>query len=358
MPARYLLELASHRSSDKRLELLRIIAESFAVANEPPTPTIKHLLSDIVGKLLTQINPADRAQAAASLAKMDQLPDHVVSSLIHDDDIAVAGPIIRDYRKLSDRTMADVAHNGPQSHLEALAERDGVRPAVTDILVQRGEGPVLRKLACNSGATLSRQGMRVMIGKAASDPHLQEALVGRNDLSLEAVGQLLSIVSQSLVAKLRSAEVQFNPAVVQDQGAGWMSDRTKNVAQINRSIQRVRACAEKLDDVLMAIAVERRLLDLATLIAGVCDLDRDYGFNLVAQGRTDSLIVLLRALGVGWPVAERVLTLRIDKLGSEFCGPMIDEATYESVEVDVARRAIHFLKVRRAALLQQRQAVA
>lgn len=357
-PAMQLFALANEKSSEKRLELLRRITDSFTAQSEGPSPAVQILLDDIVTKLVERIEGQDRASASVTLAGMQRLPEHVATTLAFDGDIAVARPIIQDYRGLSKSVLVNLASNGSQTHLEAIAGRNSLEADVTDIVVERGNGQVVRTLAANLGAHFSRTGMNTMIGKAANDDHLKELLVNRTDLTLEAVGQLLPLVSQQLAAKLQSADLNFSSALVQEQMVGWMSDRKKAVAQVNRSIQQVRSGAEKLDMVLLELVVERRLLDVATVIAGVSDLDRDYGFNLVVQGKTDNVLVLLRALSVAWPAAQAVLKLRIDKLGAEFCGAMVDQATYESMDVAGAQRVIRFLKVRRVAMAQEKTAVA
>jgi hypothetical protein len=357
-PALQLFALATEKSSEKRLELLRRITDTFAVEVEGASPTVRHLLDEILIRLVDQIEGHDRVAAASSLLKLGRLPADVAKALVHDGDIAVARPIIQDYRGLSHAVLLDLASSGSQIHLEAIAGRDAIGPDITDIVVQRGNGQVVRTLASNHGAQFSRFGMRTMIGKAGSDEQLQVLLVGRADLSLEAIGQLLPIVPQQLAATIRSSDMTLSSTVVQDQVINWVSDRKKSIAQVNRSIERIRAGAEKLDNVLSVLVAERRLLDVATVIAGVSDLDRDYGFNLVTQGKTDNVVVLLRALAMAWPAAEGVLALRISKLGSQMCGPMIDEAAYESVEMAGAQRVIRFLKVRRAALAQEKLAAA
>lgn len=357
-PALQLFALANERSSEKRLELLRRITDTFAVEVEGASQTVRYLLDEIVTKLVDQIEASDRAAAASSLTKLERLPPDVVRTLAHDDNIAVARPIIQDYRGLPHAILVDLASSGSQTHLEAIAGRDAIGPDVTDIVVQRGNGQVVRTLASNHGAQFSRFGMRTMIGKAEHDEQLKELLVGRADLSLEAIGQLLPIVSQQLAARIRSSDMNLSPTVVQDQVVNWVSDRKKNIAQVNRSVERIRAGAEKLDNVLLVLVAERRLLDVATVIAGVSDLDRDYGFNLVTEGKVDNVVVLLRALAVAWPAAEGVLTLRISKLGSQLCGPMISQAEYDAVDVAGAQRVIRFLKVRRAAMAQEKLAAA
>lgn len=353
-----LFALANEKSSAKRLELLRRIADTFAVENEGSSSSVQYLLDEIVTKLVDQIERDDRPAASSSIAKLERLPEGVVESLAFDNDIAVARPIIQDYRGLPSAVLVDLASKGSQSHLEAIAGRNALETAVTDIVVQRGDGQVVRTLAANQTAQFSRFGMSTMISRSEQDEHLRELLVGRTDLSLEAIGQLLPLVSQQLAERLRSSDLTFAPSVVQDQVVNWVSDRKKNIAQVTRSIERIRSGAEKLDNALTALVIERRLFDVATVIAGVSDFDRDYGFSLVTQGKIDNVVVLLRALGVAWPAAEGVLTLRINKLGSQMCGPMITEAAYESVDVAGAQRVIRFLKVRRAAMAQEQVAVA
>lgn len=357
-PALRLVALANEKTSEKRLELLRQITEMFAGEANGASQAVRCLLDEIVTKLLDQIEARDRAAAASSLAQLEQMPESVARALAHDGNIVVARPIIQGYSGLSHAILVDLASSASQTHLEALAGRDAIGPDVTDIVARRGDGQVVRKLASNDGARFSRLGMRTMIDRAETDKELQELLVGRSDLSLEAVGQLLRFVSEHLAAKFRSSDLNVKPTVVQEHVISWVSDRKKSVDQVNRSIERIRRGAEKLDDVLMALVVEKRLLDVATVIAGACDFDRNYGLNLVTQGKTDSVVVLLRALAVGWAAAEGVLSLRINKLGSQLCGPMIDESTYESVDVAGAQRVTDFLKLRRGTLGTEKAAAA
>jgi hypothetical protein len=118
----------------------------------------------------------------------------------------------------------------------------------------------------------------------------------------------------------------------------------KNISQIMRSIERIRAGSEQLDGVLAMFAKEARLLDVATVIASLSGLDPDYGFGIVTQGHTQSVLILLRALDVGWPTAKLVLKLRLDKFGESLCGPMVDEADYLAMDIAAAQRVIRFLK--------------
>lgn len=357
-PAFQLYALANERSSEKRLELLRRIADTFAVESKTAAPSVQYLLDELVITLLKKVNDEERAPAAESLAKMHRLPESVAQALVHDENMAVARPVIQNYRALSKDILVELASKGSQVHLEAIAGRDALEHEITDIVVQRGNEEVVRTLAANKGAQFSRLGMRTMIGRAGNDERLQVLLTERCDLSLEAVGQLLPLLSQHLAEKLRSTSLSFNATVVHDHVFSWLSGRQRNIARANRSIERIRNGAEKLDHALMMEIEERLLLNAATLIAGVSELDRDFAFNLVTQGSSDNLVVLLRSLAVGWPVADSLLKLRQDKLGAQICGPKVDQIAYEAVDVAGAQRVMRFVKVRRTAIAQEKEAIA
>ncbi len=94
-PGVSLLALASEKSSQKRLELLRRISDTFDVQNE--STTVQYLLGEIVSKLLENFERGDRASASSILSRMPSLPEETADALAYDADFAVARPIIQDY---------------------------------------------------------------------------------------------------------------------------------------------------------------------------------------------------------------------------------------------------------------------
>jgi uncharacterized protein (DUF2336 family) len=75
-----LFALANEKSSEKRLELLRCIADTFAVESESCSPTVQCLLDEIVTKLVDRIDGEDRAEASSALARLARLPEGVARS--------------------------------------------------------------------------------------------------------------------------------------------------------------------------------------------------------------------------------------------------------------------------------------
>ncbi len=226
-----LIALASEKSSEKRLELLRRMTDHFLEHAGETSASSQYLVDEILDKLVERLRHEDRAAAAATLSQMPRLSDDVARKLAEDDDIEVARPILQVYGGLSDKVLNDVASHGSQAHLLAIAGRQSLASGVTEIVVDRGDQNVIHRLAANQGARFSRLGMRTLVSKAEKDALLRELIVDRCDLTLEAIGQLLPLISQELADRLHIENVSYNAAVVQEQLVSWTSDRKKNHRQ-------------------------------------------------------------------------------------------------------------------------------
>ena len=62
-----------------------------------------------------------------------------------------------------------------------------ISEVVTDVLVERGNAEVSRKVSANLGARISETGFVKLINKAKKDRELANAIANRNDLPQELV---------------------------------------------------------------------------------------------------------------------------------------------------------------------------
>ena len=77
------------------------------------------------------------AEFSERLAPVNNAPADVVRRLASDDDVAVAAPILRQSRRLSDTDLIEIAQTKTQGHLLAIAGRAQVATPVTDALMQQ-----------------------------------------------------------------------------------------------------------------------------------------------------------------------------------------------------------------------------
>lgn len=341
-----LARLAAERSSDKRVELLRRIAEVYATHAEPPVATERYLFNEVVSRLVDKLCGPNRTVASCTLAGMKNLPDGVVRTLASDADIAVARPMIRDYKAMPERILVDIARTGSQEHLRVIAARDEVTPPVTDVMVERGDSTVVGILAANSGARFSDSGMRRLVGKARDDHRLQALLVDRKDLSLTAVEDLLPMINEELARRLCDNAARVNNAAVKIYLAEWLAERKKNAERTEAYIVGLRNGDLNAGDVLRGLFAQGRLCDAATVLASVLSLDRDYTFGVLAGSNLQSALLLMRAATLSWPVAEAFLKLREAKAAQYEYRTPPTRAQYLALDAGAAQRVVRFAKVR------------
>ena len=94
--------------------------------------------------------------------------------------------------QLTDRDLVEIAGSKGQAHLGAITERTRLAAAVTDILIQRGDTGVVRKLSRNQGATFSDRGYVTLAKRAETDQRLAENLSVRLDMPPQLLQDLLA----------------------------------------------------------------------------------------------------------------------------------------------------------------------
>lgn len=344
-----LVELASERSSERRIELLHRITDAYVVQADQYSAAEKYLFEEIISKLIEKVTSQSRAEVSVKLAGLPDLPDALAHQLASDSDIEVARPIIRYCRGLSEQTLIDVAKKGSQDHLQIIAGRPVVTPPVTDVVVTSGDRNTVRTLAANQSAQFSIKGMNTLISKAKTDVDLQALIVERADLSLNAIGKLLPMISDELTNRLRGTAIEVDEVVVQRHLNEWAKDRQINIERTDAYINGIRNGDLNLNDVILQLVGGRRLFDAATVVAATVDLDRYYTFNLLTCGKIQAALLLLRSADLSWPAAEGLLRLRIAKAGVDEFEELPPRRDYDAIDVAIAQRVVRFMKVRRVA---------
>src|SRR5262249_44453459 len=134
------------------------------------------VFSRLIGKIETQA----RTELSRQLAPLGNAPVEAVRRLAQDDDIAVAGPLLKRGERLCDTDLVDIAKSKGQVHLLAISARARIAEPVTDVLLRRGDHEVLRNVAANGGARLSDAGFCPLVERAKRTPcWLRRSCCGR-----------------------------------------------------------------------------------------------------------------------------------------------------------------------------------
>ena len=176
-------------SSAKRVETLRQVTDLFLNDGERLSDDQVKVFDDVLCLLIARVETRAKAELSKRLAPLDYAPFEVIQHLAWDDEIDVAGSVLANSSRLGTEVLVEIASNKGQDHLLAISGRPNLPVAVTDVIVDRGEDKVIRKLANNAGAKFSDQGFSTIVARAGADDELVEILGLRADFPATVPGR-------------------------------------------------------------------------------------------------------------------------------------------------------------------------
>jgi uncharacterized protein (DUF2336 family) len=147
-------------SPARRSDILSRVTDLFVYDAHRYSPDQIRLFGDVMARLARGIGSDARARLAQRLAPIANAPLNIIQMLASDESASVAGLVLVRSERLSERDLLLVAGSKGQAHLTALARREPLSQAVTDLLVARGDHAVLAALVRNRGARFSAAGWR------------------------------------------------------------------------------------------------------------------------------------------------------------------------------------------------------
>ncbi|MFZ0056058.1 MAG: DUF2336 domain-containing protein, partial [Pseudolabrys sp.] len=352
VPASLLPELedvVQHGSAEKRAETLRRITTLFL--DGAPSFRAEHiaLFDDVIGCLIEEIEAKALAELARRIAPVANAPAGVVSTLAKNDDIAVAGPVLKQAR-LADRDLMYIAENKSQAHLLAMSTRLGINEALADTLVERGDREVARSIANNRHAHLSENAFTTLVERAEQDGVLAEKVGMRTDIPPRLFRQLLmrasEVVQKRLLAKAKpetQTEIQRVLAQVTDEVAAKAAPR--NYAAALAAVRRLHSQHKLGETDIADFARSGKYEETIAALAILCAVPVEVVDRLMNGERSDPVLILARASGFGWQTVKAILNGRPGAKPSPH-GLDVARENFERLTVITAQRVVRFWQVR------------
>lgn len=149
---------------------------------EEPLFTNSRIDYAILRRHLGEIDPALLDSLAEWLAGRPDLPRDIARSFAL-DRIDLARPILERSEALTPLDLLEVIEETTHEHHLAIAGRASVEGPVAELLVELGDGEVLRALLANPGAHLPASAVSRLVGAALHDNALAVPLLGRPELT-------------------------------------------------------------------------------------------------------------------------------------------------------------------------------
>ena len=184
-------EIVRHGDPKRRADAARQIAELFLLRAANLRSAHVDLFDGILTGLIPYAEIAERAELAERLSLLDNAPRALVGQLAGEEEISVAGPLLRRCVVIDDGALIEIARAKGQGHLLAISERPTLSSDLTDVIVRRGDREVVRRAAGNAGASFSSAGYSTLIKRARRDGVLTIMVGRRDDLSAFQLKELL-----------------------------------------------------------------------------------------------------------------------------------------------------------------------
>jgi uncharacterized protein (DUF2336 family) len=344
-------EVVQRGSRHKRVETLRRITALFLAGASRYSDAHVDLFDDVFGRLIEEIESKARAELATRLAPVSNAPLKVLRTLAHDDDIAIAGPVLKLAPRLQEADLVDLAKTKSQAHLQAIATRHALGEAVTDVLVRRGDRDVVRNVAANSGARISETGFIRLVQRAESDGILAEKVGLRRDIPPQMFNELLTkataIVHQRLLASASpevAAEIRRVLERVSREVGARVGPRDYHAAQrVVLSLHR----AGRMDEAaLAAFANDGKYEETVVALAALSKVPVNVADRLMAGERPDPVLILCKAAGMSWPTVKSVIAVHPDSHATSSQGLDFAFANYGRLSASTAQRVVRFWQVK------------
>src|SRR3982075_49392 len=160
-------EIVSSGDPKRRADAARRISELFLQGAANFGSSHVDLFDGVLTSLVPHTELAARVDLAERLSLLANAPRALVGQLAHEDEIAIAGPLLRRSPVIDEKILLEIASVKGQGHLLAMADRPVLSADLTDVMVRRGDRDVVRRAAGNAGAAFSTDGYSTLIKRAS-----------------------------------------------------------------------------------------------------------------------------------------------------------------------------------------------
>ena len=303
-------------SSQKRVDTLRQVTNLFLHDGERLSEDQVKVFDDVLCLLIARVESRARAELGTRLAPIDYAPFEVIQHLARDEEIAVAGTVLAKSSRLRTSDLVEIASTRGQDHLLAISGRVNLPEAVTDVIVDRGERKVIRKLATNATARFSDAGYSNIVARADADDELTEILGLRIDLPLKFLRDLLRRATSAVRARLAliaPPELQEEIKRILKTIAGATGEEGPAARDFGHAEALVKLLKEhnELDDAaVIKFAGSRKHDEVAASLAILNSVPTEMMARLLEGPRSDLILIPCKSAGLNWLAVETILSSR------------------------------------------------
>ncbi|MCC3305035.1 DUF2336 domain-containing protein [Sneathiella sp. HT1-7] len=294
-----LVALSKDSSKRGRHQLFNNISDLFMQDEERLSEQEHALIVSILTKLLTEIETTLRQNLAEELADHENVP-HGLITLLANDEIEVARPILFKSHLLAEPDLIEIIQNRGKEHMLAIAERDDLNTTLSDMLISHGDEDVISHLIENGDAKISRDSMEYLVEESRRIDRFQEPLIARHDIPSDLAHKMFWWVSAALrrhiLENFEIDELELNEKIVAAAKTEYRYDIDEKSSNADKLIAEL-SKRKELNEKFLVQSLRGRQIRLFVIgLAELSGLDYRKISRFIYDPNAEALIVVLKAL--------------------------------------------------------------
>jgi uncharacterized protein (DUF2336 family) len=348
-------EIVRNGDPKRRAEAARRITELYLQEAAGLRSDHVDLFDGFLTPLVPHTEIAARADLAERLSLLANAPRTLVGQLARENDILIAGPLLRRSPVIDEAALVEIARFRGQGHLLAMSERPKLSPDLTDVIVRRGDREVVRRAAGNAGAEFSHAGYSALIKRASQDGVLTLKVGQRDDLSDAQLKDLLEgsidVIRRGLFEVVKpERQAGIKRAMSEISGVPQMVESRRDFVPAQRTILGLHQAGGLNEAALLGFAKTYKYEESVAALSAMSGVKIATLDRLFSGDRHDPVLIVGKTIGLEWATVRALILLRL--------GPnrMAAPADIESIRVNFARlmpstaeRVVNFWQARQSA---------
>jgi uncharacterized protein (DUF2336 family) len=309
-------EIISSGDPQRLAEVSRRITELFLQRAANLRPDHVELFDGILTGLVPHTEIAARTDLAERLSVLGNAPRALVGRLAREDEILIAGPLLRRSPVIDEAALVEIARIKGQGHLLAMSERPMLSPGLTDVIVSRGDREVVRRAAGNAGSQFSPSGYSALIKRASQDGVLTLAVGQRDDLSESRLKQLLDgsidIIRRRLMKVVKpDRQAAIGRAMTEISGAIEVVEGRRDFVPAQRTILALHRAGELNEAAVFGFAKAYRYEEAVAALSAMSGVKIATLDRLIAGDRYDPILIVGKTIDLEWATVRALILLRL-----------------------------------------------
>jgi uncharacterized protein (DUF2336 family) len=309
-------EIISNGDPRRLAEVSRGITELFLRGAANLRPDHVDLFDGILINLVPHTEIAARTDLAERLSLLGNAPRALVGQLAREDEILIAGPLLRRSPVIDEAALLEIAGIKGQGHLLAMSERPTLSPGLTDVIVSRGDREVVRRAAGNAGAQFSPTGYSALIERASHDGVLTLTVGQRDDLSEARLKDLLEgsidIIRRRLMEVVKPVrQAAISRAMNEISGAIEVVESRRDFVPAQRTILALHRAGELNEAAVLGFAKAYKYEEAVAALSAMSGVKIATLDRLIAGDRYDPILIIGKTVGLEWATVRSLILLRL-----------------------------------------------